>query len=132
MSTPYLKKPKKHLRKEAGKTAPIALDLLGDHFFTQALGGSSVLIYRVPKSQEFIIQCYRDISEYQHLLVGKAARMWPFMHKEDWLSSYADLNGVRLAAAGMSARHPAVQQLGTFFDTLNSKDESYKLLSNGS
>ena len=53
--------------------------------------------------------------------------MWPFMHKEDWLSSYADLNGVQRAAAGMSARHPAVQQLGTFFDTLNSKDESYRI-----
>jgi len=124
---PLSKKAKKHLRNEAGKTAPIALDLLGDHFLLKhwTVLASSSTGHLSPK--EFIVQCYRDISEHQHLLVGKAARMWPFMHKEDWLSSYADINGVRRAALGMSVRHPAIQQLGTFFDKLDTNDKSYKI-----
>ena len=124
---PLSKKAKECLRKEAGKTAPIALDLLGDHFLLKhwAVSGSASTGHI--NAQEFIFQCYREISENQHLLVGKASRMWPFMLQEDWLSSYADINGVRRAAFGMSARHPAIKQLGTFFETLDTNADSYRI-----
>jgi acyl carrier protein phosphodiesterase len=121
------KKAKAVLREHAGKTAPIALDLFGDYFLHKYWNQIKVL---QPFTSEltveaFIQTCYSQIDAADHLLEGKAARMWPFMRNENWLMDYKNLSGIKRAAMGMSQRHPAIKPLGVFFNGLTEGSPSY-------
>lgn len=111
------KEVKSHLRLVAGKTAPIALDLLGDYFLHKHWDKMASLQPHTAQltAVEFIDTCTLEIERNKNLLVGKAAGMWPWMKLERWLLDYQNLKGIRRAARGMSRRHPAIAPLGHFF-----------------
>jgi len=115
------------LRKYAGKTAPIALDLFGDYFLHKHWEqmGKIQHFSKDLTIHQFIFKCYEDIDASNHLLEGKALKMWPFMRTENWLMNYQHLSGIQNAAAGMSRRHPAIKALGEFFAQLSIGDEAY-------
>ncbi|HCP40922.1 MAG TPA: hypothetical protein DIT65_03940 [Cryomorphaceae bacterium] len=108
---------KSHLRLAAGKTAPIALDLLGDYFLHKHWGKVALLQPHTAllNAVEFIDSCTLEIESGKKLLVGKAADMWPWMKSEKWLMDYQNLKGIRRAAQGICGRHPAIAPLGYFF-----------------
>lgn len=124
---PLSKTAKASLRNRAGKTASIALDLLGDHFLHKHWEQMSKLHTWTSSFSihQFIALSYSQISSHDYLLEGKAARMWPFMISENWLSDYQNLSGIKRAARGMRSRHPAVSQLHDFFSELNEGDSYY-------
>jgi acyl carrier protein phosphodiesterase len=124
---PTSKKAKTVLREAAGKTAPIALDLFGDYFLHKHWNEMKELqpFTKELTVEAFIQTCFIQIHEMNHLLEGKASRMWPFMRRENWLMDYQELSGIKRAALGMSRRHPAIKPLGTFFTQLTEEDESY-------
>ena len=124
---PTSKKAKAVLREGAGKTAPIALDLFGDYFlhkYWNRMKGLQSFTSDVP-IDAFIQNCFSQIHDADHLLQGKASRMWPFMRSENWLMDYEHLSGIKRAATGMSRRHPAIKPLGVFFNGLSEGDYSY-------
>lgn len=121
------KEAKSHLRLVARKTAPIALDLLGDYFLHKHWSKMASL---QPHTEhitvvEFIDMCTLEIEHNKKLLVGKAAGMWPWMKLEGWLVSYQNLKGIRRAARGMSRRHPAIAPLGQFFNDFEAGSANY-------
>lgn len=125
---PTSKKAKAVLRGFAGKTAPIALDLFGDYFLHKHWNQMKELQSFTSELtiEAFIQTCFSQIHSANHLLEGKASRMWPFMRKENWLMDYKRLSGIKRAALGMSRRHPAIKPLGTFFSELSQGDECYQ------
>ena len=121
------KEVKSHLRLVAGKTAPIALDLLGDYFLHKHWSKMASLQPHTEHltAVEFIDMCTLEIEHNKKLLVGKAARMWPWMKLERWLLDYQNLKGIRRAARGMSRRHPAIAPLGQFFKDFEDGSANY-------
>ena len=124
---PTSKKAKAVLRGNAGKTAPIALDLFGDYFLHQHWDKMKELQSFTSQVtvESFIQTCFSQIHAADHLLEGKASRMWPFMRNENWLMDYEHLSGIKRAAMGMSRRHPAIKPLGVFFNRLTEGDSNY-------
>lgn len=118
----------KSIRERAGKTAPIALDLLGDYFLHKHWNTMRELQWFTKEMtmSDFIKEVSTNIHRNRALLKGKAKNMAPFMLREHWLSSYAHLESVRGAARGMSRRHPAISQLGVFFSDLQQHDSDYQ------
>jgi acyl carrier protein phosphodiesterase len=124
---PLSKIAKQTIRKKAGKTAAVALDLLGDYFLhkhwktMRALKKNTLNV----EMKDFIKTCTQEISRNSHLLQGKASNMWPHMKQENWLMSYSSVQGIQIAARGMSKRHPAVAALSGFFSQLQLNDTEY-------
>jgi acyl carrier protein phosphodiesterase len=118
---------KKSIRPKAGKTAPIALDLLGDYFLHKHWNTMSRLKKTTTSTKiiDFIETCTNEISNNTHLLQGKASTMWPFMKEGNWLINYSSIQGIKNAARGMSRRHPAIAQLTNFFAQLELNDSEY-------
>lgn len=124
---PLSKIAKESIRLKAGKTAPVALDLLGDYFLhkhwetMRALKKNTLNV----EMYDFIETCTQDISRNSHLLQGKASNMWPYMNQENWLMNYSSIQGIKIAARGISARHPEVAMLSDFFSQLKLNNTEY-------
>lgn len=125
---PLTREAAKALRDLAGKTAPIALDLLGDYFLHKHWEQMRELqpFTEGVSMNAFIKEVTNDIHKNRSVLTGKAKNMAPFLLRERWLASYAKLDGLRSAARGMSRRHPAIAQLGEFFAHLKEGDTHYR------
>ena len=124
---PLSKIAKQTIRPKAGKTAPIVLDLLGDYFLHKHWKSMSSMKKSTLNVEinDFIETCSKQISRNTHLLQGKASNMWPHMSKENWLMNYSSIQGINIAAHGMSRRHPAIDILSDFFSQLESNDTEY-------
>ena len=124
---PLSKIAKESIRPKAGKTAPVALDLLGDYFLhkhwetMRALRKNTLNV----EMYDFIETCTQEISRNSHLLQGKASNMWPYMNQENWLMNYSSIQGMKIAARGISARHPAAAILSDFFSQFKLNNTEY-------
>lgn len=90
---------KMRLRPQFGKYAPVITDLYYDHFLAQ-----SWALYSEKKLEDFAGEFYNLIQQYSHILPERTVHMLSYMIPNNWLVSYASVEGISRALTGMSRR----------------------------
>ncbi len=93
---------RERLRDHAGKYAGVALDVFYDHI----LAISWTELHPEPLA-EFTQRMYALLQDHEALLPARTRGMLPYMVQGDWLGSYARIDGIGRALAGLSRRVPA-------------------------
>lgn len=90
---------KARLREKFGKYAPVITDMFYDHF----LADQFVRFSATPLAQ-FALDVYALMNRNFELLPEKLKHLLPYMEKQNWLVSYAQLSGINQALTGLSRR----------------------------
>jgi len=98
-SHPVVEESKKRLRPVYRKYAPVIVDVFYDHF----LAGDWPA-YHHQELNAFSAGCYSFLKEQVRFLPARTVHMLSYMERQDWLSGYATLPGIRLALTGLSRR----------------------------
>ncbi|WP_224482838.1 acyl carrier protein phosphodiesterase [Robertkochia aurantiaca] len=77
----------------------VIVDIYYDHFLAANWSRYS----EIPL-EEFAGSFYRLLQEYEDWLTSQAKRMMPYMIADDWLSSYAHLEGIEKVFQGLNRR----------------------------
>ena len=81
------------------RLAGIILDISFDHFLSRHWSQFSS-----QSKKDFILEVYRDLSNYQGYLPERMERPLRMMVEQDWLSGYHSIKGVSRAIDGVSRR----------------------------
>jgi acyl carrier protein phosphodiesterase len=90
---------KQRLRSKYGKYSSVIVDIYYDHFLAVDWSRYS----NIPL-QQFASQVYELMSQNLELFPSKVHQFLPYMISEDWLSGYANLEGIHDTLVGMSRR----------------------------
>lgn len=82
-----------------GKYASIALDMLYDHMLAANFNAVMPL-----DLDEFVAETYRRLSQSQAFMPERCRFMLGYLISEDWLTSYADQEGIHVALMRMQQR----------------------------
>ena len=103
---PLTLKGRERLRQHCGKYAGVALDLFYDHAIAsrwQELSAEPL--------PAFAQRMYHLLQEHALLMPERTQHMLPYVVKNDWLTSYAAIAGIRRALTGLSSRVPGGEAL---------------------
>ncbi|MBL0046339.1 MAG: DUF479 domain-containing protein [Flavobacteriales bacterium] len=92
---------RERLRAHCGKFAGVALDVFYDHCIASTWPEHSD-----DPLHTFVQRMYTTLNSHAHLMPERTQYMLPFMVKNDWLSSYAHLDGIARALGGLARRVP--------------------------
>ena len=98
---------KVRLRPYVGKYAPVALDILYDHFL--AAGWND---YHYLPLESFTFNTYTTLDKRVAMMPEKTKHMYAYMRRDDWLSGYAQIAGIDMALKGLSRRTKFESNLG--------------------
>lgn len=98
-SHPIVKRSTKRLHKKYGHYSGVIVDILYDHF----LAKNWVHYHDVPL-ERFINNFYQLLHNHHHLLTGRIQRMMIPMIAQNWLLSYASLEGIATVLYNMNIR----------------------------
>ena len=108
----------KRLHKNYSHYSSVIVDILYDHFLAKNWSKYS----DVPL-EDYSNQFYNSLQDHFEILPPRIQKMMPYMIADDWLSSYASIDGITRVLEGMSrrARHEsnmnlAVRELQEFYD----------------
>ena len=87
------------LHASCGKYAPIALDMLYDHL----LAATFTNWYPQPLD-EFAEESYTKLQSMNEYMPDRCRLLLSYMVRQDWLTSYADFEGIQTAMARMERR----------------------------
>lgn len=97
---------RERLRQHCGKYAGVALDLFYDHAIA-----SRWQEFSAEPLYAFAQRMYHLLQEHALLMPERTQYMLPYMVKNDWLTSYADIAGIKRALTGLASRVPAGEAL---------------------
>lgn len=103
---PLTLKGRERLRGHCGKYAGVALDLFYDH----AIARRWDLLSNEPL-EAFTGRMYDLLQAHSHLMPDRTRHMLPYMVRNDWLTSYAHVEGIARALRGLSTRVPGGEVL---------------------
>ena len=103
---PLTLKGRERLRGHCGKYAGVALDLFYDHAIAKHWDRLSD-----EPLETFARRMYALLQAHSHLMPAATRHMLPYMVKNDWLTSYARVEGIARALKGLSGRVPGGQAL---------------------
>jgi acyl carrier protein phosphodiesterase len=101
-------KTKDRLRPEYGKYAPVIADMYYDHFLA-----ANFSVYSSKDLHTFTDDIYTILQDHWHLLPERVKYFLPYMMKQNWLLSYAEINGIKQALTGLSKRTTFVSGMET-------------------
>lgn len=112
-----VRKSTKRLHEKYSHYSGIIVDMLYDHFLAKNWDRySNVLL------TEYVDSFYDSLQENYHILPFRVQKMIPYMMTDNWLVSYASLEGISKALEGMNRRtknrsnmHEAVHELEKFY-----------------
>jgi acyl carrier protein phosphodiesterase len=82
------------------KYAGIIVDIFYDHFLAKFWD-----TFSDQNLKEFSLNVYAELEKYTHIMPPICSNLiLPKMKKEDWLCSYASINGIERALLGLSRR----------------------------
>ena len=96
---PVVAETKARLRPKYRKFAPVVADMYYDHFL--ALNFEQ---YAEKPLADYAQEIYKLIQQYFDLLPPRVQHLFPYMQQQNWLLSYAQINGIGQALTGMSRR----------------------------
>jgi acyl carrier protein phosphodiesterase len=109
------------LRPGYKKYAGVVMDMYSDHFLASAWSEWS----NVP-IDDYTASRYEILMNHYQILPARTQYMLQYMVKDDWLSSYAQVEGIGMALRGMSRRTTFVSNLENAIDELKSDYDFYK------
>lgn len=102
-SHPVFKKCRPLLAPERRRFAGIIVDIFFDHYLCKHWGD-----YCETPLDEFCRQVYHAFELHPEWRAGRLARAWPMMQTENWLMTYATVDGIELTLQRVSQRTPRV------------------------
>ena len=118
---------RERVRTHAGRYSGVVMDLFYDHLLASRWSDRST-----EPLPEFAQRMYALLLEHDELLPERTARMVPFMVQRDWLTSYATIDGIGRALAGLASRVPmgasmvgAERVLETHIDTYRAEFDAF-------
>lgn len=105
---PIVAETKARLRPKYRKFAPVIADMYYDHFLA-----ANFEKYAPMPLSAFSQEVYALIQRHYELLPPRVQHLFPHMRQHNWLLSYAQLEGIAQALAGMSRRATFVSGMET-------------------
>lgn len=96
---PVARHSKSLLRKKFGLLSGVIVDVFYDHFLAAHFQS-----YSDEPLEKFTAHCYAVLLKNENSMPERNRKMLFYMSEEDWLTSYADIDGIREALTGMSRR----------------------------
>ena len=107
---PIYRKSKHRLHKKYGHYSGVIMDILYDHFLAK-----NWKIYSNEKLEDYVYNFYKSLEKNKTILSEKTKLMMPYMIDQNWLTSYATINGIEKILLQMDYRtkHRANMQEAT-------------------
>ena len=118
---PVYLRSKRRLYRNQHKYAGVVADMFYDHFL--AAGWSE---YADEDLMVFTARSYAILMQNFDILPVHTRRILPYMVKDDWLASYADLDFLQQSLRGMAIRTPYRSGMGKAVDELRDHYESFR------
>ncbi len=96
---PLVLESKKRLRPIFHKFSPVIADVFYDYLLAKRWKE-----YSNQDLEDFTLGAYNVINEFHHLIPEKAAYMFGYMERDNWLYNYRKIEGINQALSGMSRR----------------------------
>ncbi|GGG43657.1 acyl carrier protein phosphodiesterase [Bizionia arctica] len=96
---PIVRQSTKRLHKNYSHYSGVIVDILYDHFLAKNWAKYS----EVPL-EEYIENFYANLETHFEVLPLRTQKMMPFMIADNWLLSYASIDGIQLVLEGMNRR----------------------------
>ena len=116
-----VKQSKKRLNKRYGHFKGIIIDILYDHYLAK-----NWITYADIPLQKFTHSFYDCLGDNYNLLPEKIQFMMSFMIKEDWITNYANLEGIENVLIGMNRRTKGKGQMNLAIEDLNNNYEEFE------
>lgn len=87
------------LREHVGKLAPVAIDMIFDHFLAANFSD-----YHSLSLDKYTIRAYDVLARHEEHFKPETGYMFSHMRQRNWLLSYASLDGIGRAINGLSSR----------------------------
>ncbi|NMH89929.1 acyl carrier protein phosphodiesterase [Flavivirga algicola] len=107
----------KRLHEKYGHYSGIIVDILYDHFLAKNWNKYSPIPLHT-----YIDAFYDSLKEHYHILPTRIQKMMPYMIADNWLLSYASIDGISRVLDGMNRRtqnisgmHEAIVELEEFY-----------------
>lgn len=117
----------KRLHKKYGHYSGIIVDILYDHFLAKNWSNYSETPLKV-----YVESFYDSLEEHYELLPTRIQKMMPYMITDNWLLSYASIDGISRVLDGMNRRtknrssmNEAVIELETFYTEFENEFTSF-------
>ena len=108
----------KRLHKKYSHYSGVIVDILYDHFLAKNWSK-----YSNELLDAYVDKFYHSLNDHYHILPKRTKHLMPYMISDNWLLSYAKVEGIAKALDGMNRRtknrsqmHLAVQDLQEFYD----------------
>jgi len=96
---PVVLESKKRLRPIFHKFSPVIVDVFYDYLLAKRWND-----YSQKSLKDFTINVYEVVNEFHYLIPEKAAFMFSYMERDNWLYNYRKIEGIDRALSGMSRR----------------------------
>ena len=113
-----VKKSKKRLYSKYGHYSSVIVDILYDHFLAK-----NWLQYSSTPLDKYVADFYSLLDDNFEILPTPVKQLYPYMVKDNWLLSYATIEGISKVLDGMNRRtknkskmNLAVEELKLFYD----------------
>ncbi len=117
----------KRLHKKYGHYSGVIVDILYDHFLAKNWSNYS----DIPLN-EYVDNFYDSLEEHYDILPLRIQKMMPYMIADNWLLSYASINGITRVLEGMNRRtknkssmNEAIIELETFYEEFENEFTSF-------
>lgn len=114
---PIVKQSTKRLHKKYGHYSGVIVDILYDHFLAKNWNQ-----YHAQPLADYVANFYDILNKHHELLTPRIQKMIPYMIKDNWLLSYAEITGIGTVLFNMNRRTKnrskmdrAVQDLELFY-----------------
>lgn len=97
---------RERLREHAGRYAPVVMDVFMDHILARDWQR-----WHPEPLTDFTQRMYTLLQEHELYLPEPTRRMLEYMARQDWLGSYATLEGIGSALSGMARRVPGGERM---------------------
>jgi len=112
-----VRKSTKRLHKKYGHYSGVIVDILYDHFLAKNWSNYSDM-----PLDDYVDTFYDSLEEHYNILPLRIQKMMPFMMTDNWLLSYASIDGIQRVLEGMNRRtknrsgmNEAVNELEAFY-----------------
>ncbi|MCX2739279.1 ACP phosphodiesterase [Pontibacter anaerobius] len=117
---PVVAETKARLRPKYKKFSPVIADMYYDHFLA-----CNFEHYAREPLPDFVQKAYTLIQQHHHVLPPRMQHLFGYMQRQNWLESYAEVEGIGQALQGMSRRTSFVSGMETAAEELVEQYEFY-------
>jgi len=124
---PVFRKSTKRLHKRYSHFSGVIVDILYDHFLAK-----NWLQYSSIPLEDYVEDFYLNLQEHINILPPRVLRMMPYLINDNWLLSYASIEGITKVLEGMNRRtnnkgkiNNAVLELEEYYTEFESEFELF-------